>query len=250
MKKNIIFFFISLFCALPSFAQSLTFKSTEKDRGLTKWYEPISAIYLFTNTSGEPLYIQEVDPGCACMEPEYPRETIQPNEQGKIVITYNSELLGRFDRSIFVKTNIDEQPICLRMKCKVVNKDVEQQPDEDEVKPAVEMAAQQPADFTKPLLRLSADKLIVCKYKPNKKLKGTLTISNAGDGYLIIEGIRSNSPALTVNTTKAALKKGQKYKVKVVLDTWKMGTPEEVSSFVIESNDQYGIEKTVEVQCQ
>ena len=89
MKKNIIFSIVLLFVFLSACAQSLTFKNTEKDRGQTQWYQPISATFRFVNTSGEPLYIEEVDPGCACLAPEYPQGTIQPDEEGKIVITYN-----------------------------------------------------------------------------------------------------------------------------------------------------------------
>ncbi len=250
MKKNIIFSIVLLFVFLSACAQSLTFKNTEKDRGQTQWYQPISATFRFVNTSGEPLYIEEVDPGCACLAPEYPQGTIQPDEEGKIVITYNAELLGRFDRLIFVKTNLDEEPVLLRMKCKVVEKDPVQQPDEDEIIEQPEMAEELPDDPTKPLMSLSAGKLALGKYKPSRKLKSMITISNVGDGYLIIESIRSQSAALTVSDTKAALRKGQKYKVKVVLDTSKMESPEEIAAFIIESNDQHGTEKTVEVMCR
>lgn len=250
MLKKIYIPVVLIFSTLSAFSQSLTFKNTEKDRGQTQWYQPISATFRFTNTSGEPLYIEEVDPGCACLAPEYPKGTIQPDEEGKIVITYNAELLGRFDRLIFVKTNLDEQPTLLRMKCKVVEKEAVQQPDEDEIIEQPEMAEELTEDPTKPLMALSSEKLVLGKFKPNKKLKGMVFISNTGDGYLIIEGIKSHSAALTVNDTKAALKKGQKYKVKIVLDTSKMESPEEISTFTIESNDQHGTEKTVEVQCQ
>ena len=78
-------------------AQSIEFKDELIDVGLTQWYHPVTATYTFTNVTDLPLTIQYVDPGCGCMEPEWTRGMIQPGASGRVTVTYNAEMLGRFE---------------------------------------------------------------------------------------------------------------------------------------------------------
>lgn len=234
-------------------AQSLEFKDELIDVGLTQWYHPVTATYTFTNVTDQPLTIQYVDPGCGCMEPEWTRGTIQPGASGRVVVTYNAEMLGRLDRMIEVKNSIDGEPQLVRMKCKVVehevvrDNEVEEVEEEDDDVPATQpVAVSQPAviDYAKPVMMTSTSSLIIGKYKPNKKLKGTVTITNRGDELLLVERVET-SEAVVADFTHVALKKGQTYKIKVWLDTSKISGPDDSQQFVIISNDQIAPRKTI-----
>ena len=237
-------------------AQSLSFKEDVIDVGLTQWYHPITATYVFTNVSEQPLTIQYVDPGCGCMEPEWTRGTIQPGASGRVIITYNAEMLGRFDRMIEVKNSIDGDPQLVRMKCKVVEhevvqqkQEVEEEEDEEEEKPA-EVTSQTPVviDYSRPVMLTSTTSLIVGRFKPDKKLKGTVTITNRGDGLLLVDKVET-SAAVLVECPQMALKKNQTFKIKVWVDTAKMSGADDPQEFVIHSNDQISPRKIIKVVC-
>lgn len=253
MNRITTFFIILLTAVTASSAQSLEFKEDLIDVGLTQWFHPVTATYTFTNVSEQPLTIQYVDPGCGCMEPEWTRGTIQPGASGRVVVTFNAEMLGRLDRMIEVKNSIDGEPQLVRMKCKVVEHEVlreneEAEEDEDDEPVAEPVVTNQPAaiDYAKPLMMTSTSSLIIGKYKPNKKLKGTVAITNRGDELLLVERVET-SEALVADFSHVALKKGQTYKIKVWLDTSKISGPNDIQQFVIISNDQIAPRKTVNV---
>jgi hypothetical protein len=255
MNKITTFLIIILTALTASLsAQSLEFREDLLDVGLTQWYHPVTATYTFTNVSDQPLTIQYVDPGCGCMEPEWTRGMIQPGASGRVTVTYNAEMLGRFDRMIEVKNSIDGEPQLVRMKCKVVDHEVvrentEQDVDEEEDDPVDEpVVTNTPAviDYSKPVMLTSTSSLIIGKYKPNKKMKGTVVITNRGDGMLLVERIET-SDALIADFSHVALKKGQTYKIRVWLDTSKISGPDDSQQFVIVSNDQIAPRKTIKV---
>lgn len=254
--KTLIIIYMLMLCASTTSlrAQTLSFKEEKLDVGLTQWYHPITATYVFTNVSEQPVSIQYVDPGCGCMEPEWTKGIIQPGASGRVVITYNAELLGRFDRMIEVKNNLDAEPQLVRMKCKVVDHEVAQQKQEiDEPEEPVEQVqttTPTPAtiDYAKPVMLTSTSSLIVGKYKPNKKLKGTVTITNRGDEMLLVERVES-SDAVLVECPQMALKKGQTFKIKVWVDTSNMKNADDAQQFVIFSNDQIAPQKKIKVVC-
>jgi len=258
IMNRVKFFLVGLLTLLTvavTHGQSLSFKEESIDVGLTQWYHPITATYVFTNKSGQPLTIQYVDPGCGCMEPEWTRGTIQPGGTGRVVVTYNAEMLGRFDRMIEVRNSLDAEPQLVRMKCKVVDHEVVQQKqvvEPEEEKPVVAQetpSAKQPLiDYAKPVMLTSTSSLIVGKFKPDKKLKGTLTISNRGDALLLVEKVEA-SGAVLVECPQLALKKNQTFKIKVWVDTAKMKDADDPQQFIIYSNDQISPKKIIKVVC-
>jgi hypothetical protein len=141
------------------------------------------------------------------------------------------------------------------MKCKVVehevvrdNEEQDIEEEDDDVPATQPVAASQPAviDYAKPVMMTSTSSLIIGKYKPNKKLKGTVTITNRGEGLLLVERMET-SEAVVADFTHVALKKGQTYKIKVWLDTSKISGPDDSQQFVIISNDQIAPRKTIKV---
>lgn len=115
MKRKIIFALAALAFQAAS-AQKISFDQTTINVGTTLWHKPVTATFRFKNKDREPLIIEEVDAGCGCLTPTFTNHPLQRNEDGMIAITYDAEMLGRFDRYILVKTNASEKPVRIRMK--------------------------------------------------------------------------------------------------------------------------------------
>ena len=115
MKRTLVIALAALFSQAVS-AQKISFDQSTINVGTTLWHKPVTATFRFKNKDREPLIIQEVDPGCGCLTPIFPTHPIQRNEEGMIAVTYDAEMLGRFDRYILVKTNASEKPVRIRMK--------------------------------------------------------------------------------------------------------------------------------------
>ena len=85
--------------------------------GNVLWKIPVTATFKYTNKdSRRELEVKEVDAGCGCLSVEWTKEPVGRGEQGEIKITYNSMMLGHFDRYIDVYTNSSDKPTRIRMK--------------------------------------------------------------------------------------------------------------------------------------
>jgi hypothetical protein len=63
--------------------------------------------FRFVNTGDKPLFIISANPGCGCTVADYPKEPIQPGEEGTIKAGYDTknQHVGAFHKSISVVTN-------------------------------------------------------------------------------------------------------------------------------------------------
>lgn len=67
----------------------VTWDKKSLELGPVKKGERRSMFYEFTNTSGEPVQIDIVD-ACDCTTVDYPRGIIEPNQKGRLDVTFNS----------------------------------------------------------------------------------------------------------------------------------------------------------------
>lgn len=63
--------------------------------------------FKFTNTGDAPLTLKNVKPSCGCTTPKWPREPIAPGETATIKAVYDAASTGRFQKSITVTTNVE-----------------------------------------------------------------------------------------------------------------------------------------------
>lgn len=134
MRKLIAFFaFCSLF-ALPfaSNAQDakaeIVFEATTHDFG--KIFQGKQAIheFVFTNKGKAPLVLSNVQPGCGCTTPEWPREPIMPGQKARIKAIYNpGSYKGQFSKGITVYSNATTGTVQLTIKGTVEEIPVEPQ---------------------------------------------------------------------------------------------------------------------------
>lgn len=77
----------------------------------------------FTNTSEKELIIYKVRSSCGCTRPEWPEEPIKSGGKGRIGISYNTKLVGNFNKNITVYSNTEDSPIKLFIKGSVNGED-------------------------------------------------------------------------------------------------------------------------------
>lgn len=95
----------------------IEFETTVHDFG--KIYQGKPAVYefVFTNKGKVPLVLTNVQPGCGCTTPEWPREPIMPGQKAKIKAIYNpGTYKGQFGKGITVYSNATNGTVQLTIK--------------------------------------------------------------------------------------------------------------------------------------
>ncbi len=112
--KKIIFSLAALAIAAISFGQKKAadvakFNSETIELGKVKQGVPVTAKFIITNISSEPLIIEQANPTCGCTISDYTKSPIEAGKSGYINATYNAAGLGHFDKHLTVKfAGIDE----------------------------------------------------------------------------------------------------------------------------------------------
>lgn len=73
------------------------------------------AVFTLTNKGGVPLVVEDVKASCGCTLVEWTKDPLLPEQSSKIIVKYNSNILGNIKRSIVVNTNVAEQERILLM---------------------------------------------------------------------------------------------------------------------------------------
>jgi len=101
---------------------SIDFMETTHNFGNIPYTSDGRCYFEFTNTSKKDLLINNVRTTCGCTRPEWPEKPIKPGSKGKIGITYNTKMIGNFNKGITVYSNTQESPTKLFIKGNVVEK--------------------------------------------------------------------------------------------------------------------------------
>lgn len=122
-------FLISCFVFCASFVNAqksnipiIKFDSLSYNMGVIQKGDNGDCIFKFTNLGKEPIIITNVKAACGCTVPTWSNEPITPNGEGKIIVKYNTNLVGVFRKSINVYSNIEEKPIVLTIRGEVKKK--------------------------------------------------------------------------------------------------------------------------------
>ena len=92
---------------------------TKHDFGSIVYDAEGSVDFVFTNKGSKPLVITNVTSTCGCTVPTWPKEPIEPGEQGAIKVVYNTKLPGTFNKTIVVYSNANNSPIRISVLGKV-----------------------------------------------------------------------------------------------------------------------------------
>ncbi len=86
----------------------IQFEKFLHDFGYITQGEIVEYEFIFTNTGDADLLIASATASCGCTIPDYPKEPINPGQQGRIKIKFNSELrLDKFLKEIYVTANTE-----------------------------------------------------------------------------------------------------------------------------------------------
>jgi hypothetical protein len=123
MKRISVLFSVVLFISTLSFCQSgqstnkdlseMTFKVTSHDFGKLKKGSDCTFEFVFKNTGKSDILITNVSASCGCTTPEYSKEPVKKNLEGKIKVRYDSNRIGQFTKTVTILSNAKNSPIIL-----------------------------------------------------------------------------------------------------------------------------------------
>jgi len=90
------------------------------DLGTVKQYNPTQTIFKFKNIGGKPVIITNAKGSCGCTDIDYPKKPILPGQTANIIVTYDAELLGVFNKTVTLTMNIERSSQILHLKGTVV----------------------------------------------------------------------------------------------------------------------------------
>jgi hypothetical protein len=99
---------------------AIEFQVTEHDFGTIKQGGDGSFDFVFTNTGVEPLVLSNVHSSCGCTIPSWPKEPIPPKAKEAIKVKYDTQRIGKFNKTITVTSNAGEAPIVLKISGEVM----------------------------------------------------------------------------------------------------------------------------------
>lgn len=124
MKK--IFFVCIIFLALAMYSHAqvsaddsapvMTFEKTTHDYGTIQKGSDGAYEFVFKNTGKEPLILSKPRSNCGCTVPDWPQEPIMPGQSNKIKVTYNTNLIGIFNKQVTIISNAVNSPVVLQIK--------------------------------------------------------------------------------------------------------------------------------------
>tara|TARA_B100001250_G_C19089987_1_gene482256 strand:- start:89 stop:469 length:381 start_codon:yes stop_codon:yes gene_type:complete len=124
MKKEILFIlliFVPLLLSAQKLSPMISFNTDIIDYGdITKGSNGVRT-FTFENTGDAPLEIQGVRSSCGCTIPKKPEAPIAPGEKGEITVSYDTNRVGVFRKTITVNTNVSSAAIiALKIKGNVL----------------------------------------------------------------------------------------------------------------------------------
>jgi len=101
----------------------MTFEETTFDFGTVDAGEKVRHVYSFTNSGNEPLLISNARGSCGCTVPQWPKEPIQPGDEGEIVVEFDSSgKSNRQTKTVTITANTEPAQTRLTITGEVVGK--------------------------------------------------------------------------------------------------------------------------------
>lgn len=101
---------------------SIVFAGTTHDYGTIVQGSDGTCEFKFANKGKAPIVLNDVKASCGCTVPEWTRTPVAPGENGTIKVTYNTNNVGAFTKSVTVNSNAKNSPLILIIKGTVTPK--------------------------------------------------------------------------------------------------------------------------------
>lgn len=95
---------------------SIIFESTTHDYGTIVQASDGTCEFKFTNKGKAPIVLNDVKASCGCTVPDWTRTPVAPGSVGTIKVTYNTNNVGAFTKSVTVNSNAVNSPLVLIIK--------------------------------------------------------------------------------------------------------------------------------------
>ncbi len=105
---------------------SILFKTLIYDFGKITHESEAKAVFVFKNISKHNIKLTNVQTTCGCTAAEWPREEIAKRKKQKIIIQYDSRIIGKFQKYIYVYVAGLNDPIQLQIKGEVLPSEINQ----------------------------------------------------------------------------------------------------------------------------
>ena len=97
-------------------AQEFKFESETIDYGKIDKGANGERIFTFSNIGDQPIIIKNIQSSCGCTVPKKPEKPIMPGEKGEIKVSYDTNRVGGFSKSITIFSNATEAAKVIRIK--------------------------------------------------------------------------------------------------------------------------------------
>ncbi|MCK6648354.1 MAG: DUF1573 domain-containing protein [Bacteroidia bacterium] len=102
---------------VPTDGAKIQFEIEVMDYGTIEQNSNGDRKFKFKNVGNAPLIISNVQGSCGCLVLKWPKEPIMPGKTGVIVAHYDTQRIGKFEKTFTVTSNAFEQPfIVLKVK--------------------------------------------------------------------------------------------------------------------------------------
>lgn len=99
----------------------ITFEQTEHNFENIFENEVVEHSFKFKNTGKNALLISDAKASCGCTVPEWPKKPIQPNEEGEIIVKFDSKgRQGTVNKTVTVLANTNPNTTVLKIRGYVV----------------------------------------------------------------------------------------------------------------------------------
>lgn len=114
--QKILLSLISCLCFNPAGAQNLSVDKEIIDIGRTGYEVPVTATFELHNKGQRKLIIEDVLPDCNCTKVEFPKDEIEAGDKFTVKMTYDSRMLGHFNKQAAIISNATKDPIYITME--------------------------------------------------------------------------------------------------------------------------------------
>lgn len=90
------------------------------DIGEVRQYNPKEVTYTFKNTGGKPIIITGAKGSCGCTDILYSKKPILPGKTSDVIVNFDAETLGVFNKTVTLTLNIENSSQVLRLKGTVI----------------------------------------------------------------------------------------------------------------------------------
>lgn len=114
--RKLLFFYLFSLISLAVSAQEFKFETETINYGKVAKGSDGNRVFKFKNIGDAPLIINDIKTACDCAVPKKPTRPIMPGEEAEITVSYDTNEVGRFSKTITIFSNAGDEPKMIRIR--------------------------------------------------------------------------------------------------------------------------------------